>query len=116
MNMMEKRNTELIKEFNAYIREHPEFADNIPNQSIVIMQLEGGEEFNKWSSELTEAHKGEGRPVVYVRIKRMSPFVHVLKNWNYSSSQLRVSLGMERGKTFPIFLRGELKLPRRRVT
>ena len=73
MNVMERKNTELIKEFNAYIREHPEFADNIPNQAIVIIQLEGDEEFNKWSLGLAEAHKGEGRPVVYVRIKRMKP-------------------------------------------
>jgi hypothetical protein len=73
MNVMERKNTELIKEFNAYIREHSEFADNIPNESIVIMQLEGDEEFNKWSSELSEAHKGEGRPIVYVKIKKIRP-------------------------------------------
>jgi len=73
MNVMERKNTELIKEFNAYIREHPEFADNIPNESIVIMQLEGDEEFNNWSSELREAHKAEGRPVVYVKIKKIRP-------------------------------------------
>jgi hypothetical protein len=73
MNVMERKNTELIKEFNAYIREHPEFADNIPNESIVIMQLEGDEEFNSWSLALADAHTGEGRPMVYVRIKRMKP-------------------------------------------
>ncbi len=73
MNVMERKNTELIKEFNAYIREHPEFADSIPDESIVIMQLEGDEEFNKWSYELTEAHKGEGRPIVYVKIKKIRP-------------------------------------------
>ncbi len=27
MNIMEKRNTDLIKEFNRYIRDHPKFAD-----------------------------------------------------------------------------------------
>ena len=73
MNVMERKNTELIKEFNAYIREHIEFADNIPNESIVIMQLEGDEEFNKWSSELAEANKGEGRPIVYIKIKKIRP-------------------------------------------
>ena len=35
MNIMEKKNTDLIKEFNRYILEHPEFADNIPNKAIV---------------------------------------------------------------------------------
>jgi len=38
MNVMERKNTELIREFNTYIREHPQFADDIPNESIVIMQ------------------------------------------------------------------------------
>ena len=47
MNIMERKNTDLIKEFDRYIREHPDFADNIPNNTIVIMQLEGDEEFNK---------------------------------------------------------------------
>lgn len=34
MNVMERKNTELIKEFNRYIREHPELADNIPSNAV----------------------------------------------------------------------------------
>ncbi len=30
MNIFEKKNTELIKEFNRYIREHPKLGDSIP--------------------------------------------------------------------------------------
>jgi hypothetical protein len=41
MNIMERKNTELIKEFNRYVREHPEFADSIPNNAIVIMPIRG---------------------------------------------------------------------------
>jgi len=73
MNIMEKKNTDLIKEFNRYIREHPEFADSIPDSAIVIMQLEGDEEFNKWSLRLAESHAEKGQPVIYVRIKRIKP-------------------------------------------
>ena len=73
MNVMERKNTGLIKEFNTYIREHPEFADSIPNNAIVVMQLEGDEEFNKWSLKLAESHAENGRPVIYVRIKKMKP-------------------------------------------
>jgi len=51
MNIMERKNTELIKEFDRYIREHPEYADSIPKNALVIMQLEGDEEFNQWSLE-----------------------------------------------------------------
>jgi hypothetical protein len=73
MNVMERKNTELVKEFNTYIREHPEFAEQIPDNAVVIMQLEGDEAFNQWSHELGEGHQEEDRPVVYIRIKKMKP-------------------------------------------
>lgn len=70
---MERENTDLIKEFNRYIREHPEFADRIPDNAVVIMQLEGAEEFNKWSLNLAKAHAKKGQPVIRVRIKKIKP-------------------------------------------
>ena len=73
MNIMERKNTELIKEFNRYVREHPEFADSIPNNAIVIMQLEGDEEFNMWSLDLAKCHAEKSQPVIYVRIKKIKP-------------------------------------------
>jgi len=73
MNMMERKNTELIKEFNTYVREHPEFTEQIPDNAVIIMQLEGDEEFNQWGLKLAEDHHEEDRPIVYVRIKKMKP-------------------------------------------
>ena len=73
MNFFEKKNTELIKEFNCYIREHPELAEQIPDDAIVIMQLEGDEEFNRWARGLAESHRGERYPLVFIRIKELRP-------------------------------------------
>ena len=73
MNVMERKNTDLIKEFNRYVREKPDFAENIPNNAIVIMQLEGDDDFNKWSLELAKNHAEKDQPIVYVKIKRMRP-------------------------------------------
>lgn len=73
MNVLERKNTELIKEFDRYIREHPEFADNIPNNAVVVMQLEKDEEFNKWSCDIAKSQAEKGQPVVYIRIKKMRP-------------------------------------------
>lgn len=73
MNIMERKNTELIKEFNRYIREHPEFANSIPNNAMVVMLLEKDEEFNKWSRELAKSQAGKGQAIVYIRIKKMRP-------------------------------------------
>ena len=73
MNVMERKNTDLIKEFNRYMRDHPEFADKISNNAVIIMQLEGDKEFNKWSLKLAKYHAEKGQPVVYVRIKKIKP-------------------------------------------
>lgn len=73
MNVMERKNTELIKEFNRYIREHPEIADSIPNNAVVVMQLEKDDEFNKWSRELAKDQAEKGQSTVYIRIKKMRP-------------------------------------------
>ncbi|HLE87333.1 MAG TPA: DUF5647 family protein [Candidatus Brocadiaceae bacterium] len=73
MNVFERKNTDLIKEFNRYIREHPEFAVKIPNNAIVIIQLKGDDEFNKWSLMLGKKHAESGQPVMCVRIKKIKP-------------------------------------------
>ncbi|MFQ5795935.1 MAG: DUF5647 family protein [Candidatus Bipolaricaulia bacterium] len=73
MNTFERKNTELIKEFNRYVREHPKVAEQIPNDSVVILQLEGDEEFNAWAHRLAENRRSEGHPVVLVKIKKLKP-------------------------------------------
>ena len=67
------KNTELIKEFNRYVREHPEFADAIANNAVVVMQLEGNKRFNQWSRRLAASHAEEGHPIIYVRIQKLKP-------------------------------------------
>ena len=74
VNIFEMKNTELIKEFDRYVREHPAFADDIPKNAVVVMQLEGDRKFNQWSRKLAETHAEEGQPIVYVRIKKLKPF------------------------------------------
>src|SRR3989338_8705442 len=73
MNIMERKNTDLIKEFDRYIRERPEFADTIPQNAVVIMQLEGDEEFNTWSRQLGTSYAEKGQTIVYVTIKKIKP-------------------------------------------
>ena len=73
MNIFEMKNTDLVKEFNRYVREHPGFADDIPKNALVVMQLEGDREFNNWSRKLGESHAEAGQPIVYVRIQKLRP-------------------------------------------
>jgi hypothetical protein len=39
------------------------------------MQLEGDEEFNRWSYEIAKSHVEKGQPIVYVRIKKIRPIL-----------------------------------------
>ncbi len=73
MNILEMKNTELIKEFNRYVREHPEFADQIPKNAVVVMELEGNRRFNQWSRKLAKSQAEEGQPIICVRIKKLKP-------------------------------------------
>lgn len=73
MSPFEQKNTELAKEFNRYVREHPDIADQIPNDAVLIFQHEGDEAFNVWARQLAKAHEGQGGPVIFVRIKKLQP-------------------------------------------
>ena len=73
MNTFERQNTELIKEFNRYVREHPQFAEQIPNDAVVILQLEGDVEFNAWARQLAESRRVERARVIIVKIKKLRP-------------------------------------------
>jgi len=68
---MVDRNLDLTFEFEKYILEHPEYSERIPQEATISMQIEGNEEFNRWSRELAQSQAEAGQPIVYVRIKRL---------------------------------------------
>ena len=73
MNVFEKRNSLLGMEFDRYVREHPDFAENIPDNAQVILLLEGDEEFNNWSTRVGKEQAERGQPLLYVMIKKLGP-------------------------------------------
>ncbi len=73
MNVFEKRNALLGMEFDRYIREHPDFAEKIPDNAQVILLLEGDEEFNAWSTHVGKEQAEKGQPLLYVMIKKLGP-------------------------------------------
>lgn len=73
MNVFEQKNAELVTEFDRYVREHPDFAERIPDNALLAMLVEGDEEFNRWSREGAKQQAEKGQPVVYVKIKRIQP-------------------------------------------
>ena len=67
------QNSILVKEFDRYILEHPEFADKIPDNALVVMHLEGDEEFNKWARERAQSVAEKDNEIVYVTITELKP-------------------------------------------
>jgi hypothetical protein len=73
MNIHEKRNSLLGMEFDRYLREHPKFANKIPDNAQVVLLLEGDEEFNKWSARIGKEQAAQDQPLLYVTIKKLAP-------------------------------------------
>jgi hypothetical protein len=69
-----EKNSMLVREFDRYVLEHPEFADRIPDNALVVMQMEGDPGFNSWAREASSAALEEGQPLVYVTISELRPF------------------------------------------
>jgi len=67
------KNTILVKEFDRYILEHPEFADKIPNNALVVIQVEGDEGFNNWARGTALSIAEKDTPIVYITITELKP-------------------------------------------
>ena len=77
--LLEKNNM-LVKEFDRYILEHPEFADKIPDNALVVMQIEGDEEFNRWARETAQNAAENDISMVYITITELKPVRSRIEN------------------------------------
>jgi len=71
--ILEKKQAIIATEFDRYVIEHPEFAMKIPRNAQIVLQVEGDEEYNKWSRQLAERQREPGQRVVYVKVKGLKP-------------------------------------------
>jgi len=69
MNEFNKLSSFVTSEFDKYLLEHPELGEKIKRNSVVIFQVDGKEEFNRWHKEISLKHREENQPVAYIRIK-----------------------------------------------
>ncbi|MBA3017995.1 MAG: hypothetical protein FP811_07590 [Desulfobacteraceae bacterium] len=68
-----EKNSILIKEFDRYVLEHTAFANKIPDNALVVMHLEGDDEFNNWAKETAQSVAEKDNPIVYVTITELKP-------------------------------------------
>jgi hypothetical protein len=67
------KNTMLVREFDKYILEHPKFAEKIPDNALVVMQIADDEEFNKWARKTGQSMAEKDIPIVYVTVTELKP-------------------------------------------
>ena len=68
-----EKNTMLVREFDRYILEHPACAERSPDNALVVMQIEGDEEFNQWARETANKAADRTDPRVYVTVTELRP-------------------------------------------
>ncbi|MFN4218138.1 MAG: DUF5647 family protein [Candidatus Bipolaricaulia bacterium] len=61
----EQQNSELITLFDEFLRKRPDLLDEIPDNAVLVMQLEGDKAFNEWAYQIAHANAGN-RPMVLV--------------------------------------------------
>ena len=79
MNKFERKNAQLVTEFDRFIFENPEFADSIPDRALVAMQLEEEDEFNRWSRNLAQKQAEKAQKIVFINIKKMRPIQTIIE-------------------------------------
>jgi hypothetical protein len=57
-------------EFHRYLMENEISAEKIPTNALVIFQIEGETDFNKWHKETFIGSREAGQPIVYVYVKK----------------------------------------------
>jgi|GEM_PF-4935640 len=66
-------NTKLTTQFNEFVAAHLGWAaDAIPDNSAVLIEVEGDQEFNEWSRGLVHASVEPGQSIFPVLFQRLS--------------------------------------------
>jgi len=67
------KNIVLNTEFNKYLVEHPEVADKIPNNALVVILPDDDPALCRKNLSLARRHREKNQPVVHVRVKTLAP-------------------------------------------
>ena len=67
------KNLKLSTEFDLYLLEHPEVAEQLPENALIVLLPEEDAELCEKNLELSKTRREPGQPVVYVRVEKISP-------------------------------------------
>ncbi|MFH1581209.1 MAG: DUF5647 family protein [Pseudomonadota bacterium] len=60
----------LASEFHRYLMEDEERAPMLPENVLLIFQVDGEEDFNRWHKEMSLRNKESDQPVAVVHLKK----------------------------------------------
>jgi hypothetical protein len=67
------KNLKLSSEFDLYLLEHPEVAEQIPQNALIVLLPQEDTELCAKNLELAKARCEPGQPVVYVHVEQVAP-------------------------------------------
>ena len=68
MNIFERKNAELLTEFDRYVVEHHQITNAIPDGALVAMEVEDDQSFNDWSRQTARKQAEPGQEIVFIKI------------------------------------------------
>ena len=68
-----ERSLELATEFDRYVLAHPEVAERIPPEALIVFQLADDQAFSQRSLELARTRRIPSQPVVLVQVQTLRP-------------------------------------------
>ncbi|MFQ6093373.1 MAG: DUF5647 family protein [bacterium] len=75
MESFKKLTAVLSSDFDKYLLEHLDVGEQIPRNALIVFQVEGNEEYNRWSRELAKKYREKNQNVIFVRVKGLRPSV-----------------------------------------
>jgi hypothetical protein len=67
------KNLKLSTEFDLYLLEHPEVAEQIPENALILLLPEEDPELCAKNLELAQARRDAGQPIVYIHVEKVAP-------------------------------------------
>ena len=67
------KNLKLSTEFDLYLLEHPEVAEQMPDNALVVLLPEEDPKLCERNNELAKARREPGQAVVHVWIEKVAP-------------------------------------------
>ncbi len=60
-------------EFSRYVLKHPDIAEKIPADALIVFQINNNPEFNKWAKKMAKLNKEVGQKVLIVDVEKLLP-------------------------------------------